>query len=272
VPRGVSRAAPIRSASALVRGVSVRAEDASRAEDVSRASRPRARRSERAQPQRPPNLRPMPSCSSKKNHRSIGAGRTFVADVLQQSLRRGVRRGVLHHEQNLFRGRGGYGEIKTSDGQLQVLRRPRTRVGNETIARTRFVSPRTEMQHRACLPVGVALRVAAATEGNPLWAPSTYPEPFREPRPRGMDQILRALARGELGGRHRVARRCTREGRYNHTTPTCQPRRAPDTACASTRDRVLNGELLPSKPLRTCASTRPTRARHEWRGGARVGR
>jgi len=54
--------------------------------------------------------------------------------------------------------------------------------------------------------------------------------------------------------------------------PTCQPRRAPDTACASTRDRVLNGELLPSKPLRTCASTRPTRARHEWRGGARVGR
>ena len=48
--------------------------------------------------------------------------------------------------------------------------------------------------------------------------------------------------------------------------PMCQPRRAPETACASTRDRRLLGELLPSKPLRTCASTRPTRARHEWRG------
>ena len=114
-----------------------------------------------------------------------------------------------------------------------------------------------EMQHRARLPVGVALRVAAATEGNPRRSPSTYPEPFREPRPRGLDQILRVLARGELGGRHRVARRCTRkEDIITTRRANLVARRRPPVppraidVCAANSSRVcLRGRARPRVPL-----------------------
>jgi hypothetical protein len=77
-----------------------------------------------------------PRVLRKKNHRSIGS-RTHLRSrcpPAEPSKRRASRCPASRTEPVPREGRKG--EIKTSDGQLEVLRRPRTRVGNETIGNT----------------------------------------------------------------------------------------------------------------------------------------
>ena len=154
--------------------------------------------------------------------------------------------------------RGGVGEIESS-GVSRVLHRARRVARNEAIA----LDPLANMQHRAPTFRSVCASRRAARPRGPRAVLLTYLSP-REPRPRGLDQI------GVLGvgaGDAIVSRVYSLHlGRYN-LTRTCQPRRAPATACASTRDQRLRGERLPVS-LRGCARLHASaRARHS--GGAR---
>jgi hypothetical protein len=212
-----------------------------------------------------------PRVLRKKNHRSIG-NRTHLRSrcpPAEPSKRRASRCPASRTEP--VPRKGGSGEIKTSDGQLEVLRRPRTRVGNETIGNT--VSRREPRCNTERVFRSVSRSASPPRPRKILYGLLRRTlSPFGNP---GLEAWIRScvLLLG-VSSEDAIASRGVAPGKEDIITPlpTCQPRRAPDTACASTRDRVLNGELLPSKPLRTCASTRPTRARHEWRGGARVGR
>lgn len=134
------------------RGDPVRAEDASRARDAeTRFASARAPR-ESAQP---PNPQLQALSCAKKPPFDRSRGRTFVADVLQQTLRRGVRRGVLHHEQHLRFGAGRRGK----SGRRGVRRRPSAGLdaSGKRDDSARFPLAETiAMRHRAALPVGVA--------------------------------------------------------------------------------------------------------------------
>jgi len=212
--RGVSRERADLERAGVSRGVSARAEDVrTRRATLARLASARAPR-ERANPNDPRRmyLRPMVSSrDGKKPPFDRSRGRTFVADVLQQTLRRGVRRGVLHHEQNLRSGAGRRGKSK----RRGVSRRSSTGLGASRGKETIALGPLANMQHRAPTFRSVSRECrAAATEKSPRAVLLTYPEPFREPRPRGLDQIWRA--RGRRGGRHRLAR--LHLGRYNHNT------------------------------------------------------
>ena len=123
------------------RRLSARIEDVPRARR-SRAWCPRARLANARHPDEPRN--PLDCLLGEKTRSIESRGRTFVADVLQQMLRRSVRRGVLHHEQNLRSGAGHRGK----SGRRGV--RWRSSAGldaseNETIA-LGFRSPRSNTE------------------------------------------------------------------------------------------------------------------------------
>lgn len=130
--RGVSRERADLERAGVSRGVSARAEGVrTRRATLARLASARAPR-ERANPNDPRDAcicifarwfrRPV---TKKKPPFDRSRGRTFVADVLQQTLRRGVRRGVLHHEQNLRSGAGRRGKSK----RRGVSRRSSTGLG-----------------------------------------------------------------------------------------------------------------------------------------------
>jgi hypothetical protein len=109
---------------------------------------------------------------------AVTRGRTFIADILQELLRRRVERGVLHHVQHLRR-RGGERQRRERGWDGCAFSHPRwdnfqERRGNGTSA--------------------VRLRASHASTGAKT-RERTHPEPLRKSRPRGLDEILRALAR-----------------------------------------------------------------------------
>ena len=212
--RGVSRERADLERAGVSRGVSARAEDVrTRRATLARLASARAPR-ERANPNDPRRmyLRPMVSSRDEKKTTVRSVARTYLRSrcpPADASPRRASRCPASRTEPAF--GGGASGEIETSRGQPEVLHRARRVAGNETIA----LGPLANMQHRAPTFRSVSReRRAAATEKSPRAVLLTYPEPFREPRPRGLDQIRRA--RGRRGGRHRLAR--LHLGRYNHNT------------------------------------------------------
>ena len=200
--RGVSRERADLERAGVSRGVSARAEDSrTRRATPARLASARAPRA-RANPNDPrcTHLRPMVWSREKTTVRSVA--RTYLRSrcpPADASPRRASRCPASRTEP--ASGGGASGEIETSRGQPEVLHRARRVAGNETIA----LGPLANMQHRAPTFRSVSReRRAAATEKSPRAVLLTYPEPFREPRPRGLDQIRRA--RGRRGGRHRLAR------------------------------------------------------------------
>ena len=140
--RGVSRERADLERAGVSRGVSARAEGVrTRRATLARLASARAPR-ERANPNDSRRmhmyLRPMVSSHSHEKKTTVrSVARTYLRSrcpPAEPSKRRASRCPASRTEP--VPRKGGSGEIKTSDGQLEVLRRPRTRVGNETIGNT----------------------------------------------------------------------------------------------------------------------------------------